>query len=69
MNIKKVLNDGDNELERKISFVTTKGIRTPKEIWIGKCDDGSYACEMTKKNLLTVIERYNRKFCSNIHEP
>lgn len=65
MNIKKVLNNGNNKLERKVSFVTTKGIRTPKEIWIGECNDGSYACEMTKKNLLAVIERYNRKFCDN----
>ena len=61
MDIKKVLNDGESvENKKAIHFLTTKGCRTPKEIWIGKDNFGNELREINKKSLLSAIERNNR---------
>lgn len=59
MNIKKVLNDG-SILGYKVTFLTLKGNRTPKEIWVGYDSMGEVYIQDTKKGLIKLIERNER---------
>lgn len=64
MEPKKVLNNGHNleQSQKVISFLTTKGWRTPKYIWVGKSEGGIEIAQMTKKECIAAIERDNRLF-------
>lgn len=63
MEIKKVLNDGKNIKHVKIiSFLTSQGKRTPKEIYVGYDDFGTELYGITKKELIESINRNNRVF-------
>jgi hypothetical protein len=53
-NAVKMLND------KKVSFLTTKGKRTPKYIWQGRCYKGELMEEMTKKGLISHLDRLKR---------
>lgn len=63
MNIRKVLNDGNN-IKRKVvvRFLTNNGYRTPKEIWVGEDNFGNELAEDTKRSLISAIEMNNRVF-------
>ena len=64
MNIKKVLNDGKHLTQSNsiITFLTSKGNRTPKYIYVGFSDDGIELYDTTKKGCISKIERDNRLF-------
>lgn len=61
MEVRKVLNNGEFTTDKKkYSFFTSKGYRTPEWIWIGLSNDGVEFCDMTKKGVVSKIERDNR---------
>lgn len=66
MNIQKVLNDG-KITGSIIRFLTSKGYRTPKEIWIGYDSMGDVYSDTTKKGVIAHIERIERLRVSNPH--
>lgn len=64
MEPKKVLNNGHNleQSKKVITFLTTKGWKTPKYIWVGKSEEGIEIAQMTKKECIAAIKRDNRLF-------
>ena len=60
--IMKVKNDGKHLRDQKaaITFLTSKGNRTPKDIWVGYSDDNIELCDITLKGLKSKLERDNR---------
>ena len=62
--IKKILNDGTQlrDEKRVVTFLTTKGYRTPQYIWVGYSNDNIELCDTTKKGVIDKIERDNRIF-------
>ena len=59
MNVQKVLNDG-KITGSVIRFLTPKGWRTPKEMWIGYDSKGEIYTDTTKKGVISHIERVER---------
>ena len=59
MNVQKVLNDG-KITGSVIRFLTPKGWRTPKEMWIGYDSKGEIYTDTTKKGGISHIERVER---------
>ena len=53
MNVQKVLNDG-KITGSVIRFLTPKGWRTPKEMWIGYDSKGEIYTDTTKKALFHI---------------
>lgn len=64
MTIQKVLNDGKHltQSNKVITFLTSKGNRTPKYIYVGFSNDNTEMYDMTKKGCIAKIERDNRLF-------
>jgi len=46
-------------------FLTKKGVRTPKTIWETKCSKGNTYTEMTRKGLISHIQRIEILMVSN----
>ena len=66
MNVQKVLNDG-KITGAVIRFLTPKGWRTPKEMWIGYDSMGDVYTDTTKKGVISHIERVERLRVSHPH--
>ena len=66
MNVQKVLNDG-KITGSVIRFLTPKGRRTPKEMWIGYDSKGEIYTDTTKKGVISHIERVERLRVSHPH--
>ena len=64
MNVVKVSNDGFHLTQSKsvITFLTSKGYRTPEYMYVGISDGGIELYDMTKKGCVSKIERDNRMF-------
>lgn len=62
--IKKVLNNGQNLRDEKriITFLTNNGYRTPEYIWVGYTDSNLEVFEITKKGLISNMERTEKFF-------
>lgn len=62
--IKKVLNDGKHlkQQDKVITFLTSKGYRTPKYVYVGTSDGGIEIAQPTKRDCIRAIERDNRLF-------
>lgn len=60
--MKKILNNGQK-------FLTPKGIRTPKYIWVGKDSEGYEIKDITKRGLINSISRNNRIFPISTPDP
>lgn len=60
--IMKVKNDGRHLRDQKtvVTFLTNKGNRTPKDIWVGYSDGNIELCDITLKGLKSKLERDNR---------
>ena len=66
MNVQKVLNDG-KITGSVIRFLTPKGWRTPKEMWIGYDSKGENYTDKTKKGVNSHVERVERLRVSRPH--
>ena len=66
MNVQKVLNDG-KITGSVIRFLTPKGWRTPREMWIGYDLMGDVYTDITKKGVISQIERIERLRISHPH--
>jgi hypothetical protein len=64
--IKKIPNDGHHLRDEKavINFITAKGVRRPKEIWVGYSSSDFELTDITKKGLISKLERDDRFFLS-----
>lgn len=62
--IKRVLNNGKNLQQQTavLTFLTVKGWRTPKYIYVGMSDGGIEIAQFTKKGCAAAIARDNRIF-------
>ena len=66
MNVQKVLNDG-KITGSVIRFLTPKGWRTPKKMWIGYDSKGEIYKKKKKKGVISHIERVERLRVSHPH--
>jgi len=64
MEIKKVLNDGKHlrDSNKVITFLTSKGNRTPQYVWVGYSNTDFELYDITKKGVIMEIDRDNRLF-------